>query len=227
MLKQICNAPKWSSNASGLLTYTAYANYIHHPLIRLHRLVPREAGHTMVLFNKCAGVVAMSSARSWRFRPTPVPGDGSYRTCRAAGYVHAMSQFIGDLSTMMCTNCISAASSQLKASRVRLCLSRGGVPPAPRAPSVPLTPPTRPLHLHRLGVEPTLGVESSRTNETCLLEVEPMPRLYLLETSRQCCSVRLPTDLHASTIQLGSHSARMRSGRREFSSCTPRSPPVS
>jgi hypothetical protein len=41
-------------------------------------------------------------------------GDGSYRA-GAAGYVQAMSQCVGDLGAKACTDCVSAASSQLKA----------------------------------------------------------------------------------------------------------------
>jgi hypothetical protein len=78
---------------------------------------------TTVLFKKCGGesasdtgVVAMRDAALAALVATSAPAadDGSYRA-GAAGYVQAMSQCVGDLSVKMCTDCVSAASSQLKA----------------------------------------------------------------------------------------------------------------
>jgi hypothetical protein len=79
---------------------------------------------TTVLFKKCGGesasdtgVVAMRDAALGALLAASAPaaaGDGSYRA-GAAGYVQAMSQCVGDLGAKMCTDCVSAASSQLKA----------------------------------------------------------------------------------------------------------------
>ncbi|GJN29129.1 hypothetical protein PR202_gb17324 [Eleusine coracana subsp. coracana] len=79
---------------------------------------------TTVLFKKCGGesaadtgVVAMRDAAlgALAAASASAPTDqGSYRA-GAAGYVQAMSQCVGDLGVKMCTDCVSAASSQLKA----------------------------------------------------------------------------------------------------------------
>ncbi|RCV21112.1 hypothetical protein SETIT_4G111500v2 [Setaria italica] len=78
---------------------------------------------TTVLFKKCGGesagdtgVVAMRDAALGALVAAAAPpaGDGSYRA-GAAGYVQAMSQCVGDLGAKACTDCVSAASSQLKA----------------------------------------------------------------------------------------------------------------
>ncbi|WVZ81727.1 hypothetical protein U9M48_029070 [Paspalum notatum var. saurae] len=79
---------------------------------------------TTVLFKKCGGesaaggdtgVVAMRDAALGALVTASAPaGDGSYRA-GAAGYVQAMSQCVGDLSAKACTDCVSAAASQLKA----------------------------------------------------------------------------------------------------------------
>ncbi|CAL5047126.1 unnamed protein product [Urochloa decumbens] len=77
---------------------------------------------TTVLFKKCGGesagdtgVVAMRDAALGALGAAAAPGgDGSYRA-GAAGYVQAMSQCVGDLGAKACTDCVSAASSQLKA----------------------------------------------------------------------------------------------------------------
>ncbi|KAF8723649.1 hypothetical protein HU200_021607 [Digitaria exilis] len=79
---------------------------------------------TTVLFKKCGGenagdtgVVAMRDAALAALvnaAAAPVAGDGSYRA-GAAGYVQAMAQCVGDLGAKACTDCVSAAASQLKA----------------------------------------------------------------------------------------------------------------
>ncbi|XP_066372153.1 plasmodesmata-located protein 6-like isoform X2 [Miscanthus floridulus] len=77
---------------------------------------------TTVLFKKCSGenagdtsVVAMRDAALGALVAAAAPADeGSYRA-GAAGYVQAMSQCVGDLGAKACTDCVSAASSQLKA----------------------------------------------------------------------------------------------------------------
>jgi len=79
---------------------------------------------TTVLFKKCGGdsgggdtgVVAMRDAALGALvAAAAAPADeGSYRA-GAAGYVQAMSQCVGDLGAKACTDCVSAASSQLKA----------------------------------------------------------------------------------------------------------------
>ncbi|KAF0904807.1 hypothetical protein E2562_037322 [Oryza meyeriana var. granulata] len=76
---------------------------------------------TTVLFKKCGGeggdtgVVAMRDAALGALVAAAAPADeGSYRA-GAAGYVQAMSQCVGDLGAKACTDCVSAASSQLKA----------------------------------------------------------------------------------------------------------------
>ncbi|KAJ1258856.1 hypothetical protein BS78_10G107600 [Paspalum vaginatum] len=77
---------------------------------------------TTVLFKKCGGesagdtgVVAMRDAALGALVAASAPAnEGSYRA-GAAGYVQAMSQCVGDLSAKACTDCVSAASSQLKA----------------------------------------------------------------------------------------------------------------
>ncbi|PAN25116.1 hypothetical protein PAHAL_4G276600 [Panicum hallii] len=77
---------------------------------------------TTVLFKKCGGesagdtgVVAMRDAALGALVAASAPADeGSYRA-GAAGYVQAMSQCVGDLGAKACSDCVSAASSQLKA----------------------------------------------------------------------------------------------------------------
>uniref|UniRef100_A0A0D9WNX7 Gnk2-homologous domain-containing protein n=1 Tax=Leersia perrieri TaxID=77586 RepID=A0A0D9WNX7_9ORYZ len=79
---------------------------------------------TTVLFKKCGGegggdtgVVAMRDAALGALvaASAATAGDeGSYRA-GAAGYVQAMSQCVGDLGAKACTDCVTAASSQLKA----------------------------------------------------------------------------------------------------------------
>jgi uncharacterized membrane protein YgcG len=76
---------------------------------------------TAVLFKKCggspgdAGGAAMRDSALGALVAAAAPaGDGSYRA-GAAGYVQAMSQCVGDLGAKACTDCVSAASSQLKA----------------------------------------------------------------------------------------------------------------
>ncbi|XP_008649307.1 plasmodesmata-located protein 6 isoform X1 [Zea mays] len=80
---------------------------------------------TTVLFKKCGGgesaggdtgVVAMRDAALGALVAAAAPGagEGSYRA-GAAGYVQAMSQCVGDLGAKACTDCVSAAASQLKA----------------------------------------------------------------------------------------------------------------
>ncbi|RLN13237.1 cysteine-rich repeat secretory protein 12-like [Panicum miliaceum] len=78
---------------------------------------------TTVLFKKCGGesagdtgVVAMRDAALGALVAASAPADeGSYRA-GAAGYVQAMSQCVGDLGAKACSDCVSAASAQLKAS---------------------------------------------------------------------------------------------------------------
>ncbi|XP_062234034.1 plasmodesmata-located protein 6-like [Phragmites australis] len=77
---------------------------------------------TTVLFKKCGGesagdtgVVAMRDAALGALVAAAAPADeGSYRA-GAAGYVQAMSQCVGDLGAKECSDCVSAAASQLKA----------------------------------------------------------------------------------------------------------------
>uniref|UniRef100_A0A804QVV5 Gnk2-homologous domain-containing protein n=1 Tax=Zea mays TaxID=4577 RepID=A0A804QVV5_MAIZE len=78
---------------------------------------------TTVLFKKCgggdgddAGVAAMRDAALGALVAAGGGGGdgGSYRA-GAAGYVQAMSQCVGDLGAKACTDCVSAAASQLKA----------------------------------------------------------------------------------------------------------------
>ncbi|KAL5199674.1 hypothetical protein ABZP36_020877 [Zizania latifolia] len=76
---------------------------------------------TTVLFKKCGGesgdtgVVAMRDAALGALAAAAAPADeGSYRS-GTAGYVQVMSQCVGDLGAKACSDCVSAASSQLKA----------------------------------------------------------------------------------------------------------------
>ncbi|KAG8076247.1 hypothetical protein GUJ93_ZPchr0006g43867 [Zizania palustris] len=76
---------------------------------------------TTVLFKKCGGesgdtgVIAMRDAALGALVAAAAPADeGSYRA-GTAGYVQAMSQCVGDIAAKACSDCVSAASSQLKA----------------------------------------------------------------------------------------------------------------
>ncbi|KAM0917926.1 hypothetical protein ACQ4PT_009322 [Festuca glaucescens] len=77
---------------------------------------------TTVLFKKCggesegadAGVAALRDGALGALPAASSPaGEGSYRA-GAAGYVQAMSQCVGDLDDKACTDCVSAAATQLK-----------------------------------------------------------------------------------------------------------------
>ncbi|TVU11815.1 hypothetical protein EJB05_45420, partial [Eragrostis curvula] len=69
-----------------------------------------SAADTGVVASRDAALGALVAASS----SAAASGDGSYRA-GAAGYVQAMSQCVGDLGAKMCTDCVSAASAQLKA----------------------------------------------------------------------------------------------------------------
>ncbi|XP_051192811.1 plasmodesmata-located protein 6 [Lolium perenne] len=76
--------------------------------------------NTAVLFKKCggspgdAGGVAMRDSALGALAAAAAPAGGGYRAGGSGG-VQAMSQCVGDLDAKACSDCVSAAASQLKA----------------------------------------------------------------------------------------------------------------